>query len=299
MYDAIIVGGSYAGMAAAMPLVRARRKVAIIDAGERRNRFASHAHGVLALDGKPPGEIAGQAKAQLLAYPTLSWIEGRVQIAAKQGEHFVVSTQAGDHLEARRLVLATGVRDQLPPVPGLAERWGSLVFHCPYCHGYELGGGRVGVLASSEMSLHQALMLPDWGPTSLFLNGAFEPDEQQLMQLKTRGVALERQAVVRLAGQREAVLTLADGREETLAGLFVAPVIVQSGDIARQLGCEIIEGPIAPAVATDEMKQTSVTNVFACGDMARPVGNVTFAMADGATAGLGVHRSLMFEGLSG
>jgi thioredoxin reductase len=154
-YDVIVIGGSYAGMAGALQLVRGRRKVAVIDAGVRRNRFAAHSHGLLGQDGKSPAAIAEEAKAQLLEYPSLDWIDGVARSVEKTGDLFSVTTYQGE-LFAKRLLLATGVSDTLPAINGLQDRWGRSVFHCPYCHGYELNQGPLGVLAVSEASFHQA-----------------------------------------------------------------------------------------------------------------------------------------------
>ncbi len=296
MDDVIIVGGSYAGMAAALQLARGRRKVTVLDAGQPRNRFASRAHGVLGHDGKAPAEIAGDAKTQLLKYPSLTWRDGTAVFAEKTGEHFAVRTQQDEILTARRLVLATGVSDELPDIHGLAERWGQSVFHCPYCHGYELDNGPLGVLATSEASMHQALLIPDWGPTTFFTNGIFEPDEAQLKQLQARKVTIERERVAEVAGER-ATVKLRDGRVIELAGLFIASRIKPSSPLAEQLGCEFTEGPLGPYVNTNATKETSVPGVFACGDAARAAGSVTFAIADGALAGMAAHRSLIFAEL--
>jgi thioredoxin reductase/predicted methyltransferase len=293
MYDVIVVGGSYAGMAAALQLARGRRTVCVIDAGQRRNRFASTSHGVLGQDGTAPSEIAGNTKAQLLRYPTVAWRDGTVVLAEKNEDSFTVHMEQEEIVVARRLVLATGVTDELPAIPGLAERWGQSVFHCPYCHGYELDRGPLGVLATGEVSLHQALLIPEWGPTTFFTNGVFTPSDDQRKQLHARGVTLERELVTAITGSR-ATVQLQDGRSIALAGLFLASRVNAASPLAAQLGCEFADSPLGPSVKTDETKQTSVAGVFACGDAARAAGNVTFAIADGATAGLAAHRSLIF-----
>jgi len=292
MYDVIVIGGSYAGMAAALILGRARRKVAVLDTGLRRNRFAEASHGLLGQDGMAPEAIAGNAKEQLLKYPTVAWIDGAAVSAEKTGESFSVRLEGGDILSSKLLILATGVRDELPDVPGLAERWGKSVFHCPYCHGYELDQGPLGVLACGEISMHHALLIPEWGPTTLFLNGAFEPGEEQLNQLRERGVKIEREMVSEITGK--AGVKLEDGRTIELAGLFVASRTTPSSPLAEELGCEIAESPLGLYVGTNDMKETSVNGVLACGDLARAAGNVTFAISDGAMAGLSAHRSLVF-----
>ena len=292
MYDVIVIGGSYAGMAGALILARARRNVAVLDTGMRRNRFAEASHGLLGQDGMSPEAIAGNAKEQLLKYPTVNWINGAAISAERTGESFSVRMENGEILSAKKLILATGVRDELPDVPGLAERWGKSVFHCPYCHGYELDQGSLGVLACGEISMHHALLIPEWGPTTLFLNGAFEPDEEQLNQLRERGVKIERERVMEITGK--AGVKLEDGRTIELAGLFVASRTTPSNPLAEELGCEIAESPLGLYIGTNDMKETSVTGVFACGDVARAAGNVTFAISDGALAGLSAHKSLVF-----
>jgi thioredoxin reductase len=287
-----VIGGSYAGMSAALQLARARRKVAVVDAGLRRNRFAAESHGFLAQDGRPPGEIAAQARQQLLKYPNVHWIEEQAQTARRlDTEHFEVQC-GSQNLQARRLILATGVVDELPEVAGLAERWGRSVFHCPYCHGYELGGGAIGVLAASPLAQHHALMLPDWGRVTLFLNGNYTPDAEQLAALQRRGVEIEAVPVARLSGHADVVL--ADGRVRAMAGLFTQARTRMASTVAEQLGCAFEDGPTGPYIRTDGMQQTSVPGVFACGDAARAAGNVAISVGEGAMAGAAAHRSMMF-----
>lgn len=293
MFDAIVVGGSYAGLSAALQLARARRRVLVLDEGHRRNRFAARSHGFLGQDGRDPAEIAADARTQLLAYPNVTWLAERAHGAERRDDGFAVAGSAGVLHEARTMVLATGIKDGLPGIPGLAERWGRGVFHCPYCHGYELDQGKIGVLAVSEMSMHHALMLPDWGTTTFFVNGAFEPSSEQLAQLAARGVSVERERIRALEGAPVDVV-LADARRIALDGLFTATATEVSSPIAEQLGCEFADGPTGRYIRTDDMKATSVPGVFACGDAARAAGNVALAVGDGAMAGAAAHRKLMF-----
>ena len=291
-YDVIVIGGSYAGLSAALQLARARRRVLVVDAGVRRNRFASATHGFLTQDGSDPGEVAAEGRAQLMDYQTVDWLSASVESAAAADGGFAVSVPGREPLFGRGLVLATGVRDHLPDVPGLAERWGRRVFHCPYCHGYELQQGPVGVLATSPHSVHQALMLPDWGPTTFFLNGVLEPDREQAAALKARGVTIEPGRVERVAGEVLDVV-MQDGRAVPLQGLFLAPRSVLASPLAAQLGCELEEGPLGTFIRTDRTQATTVSGVFACGDAARMAGTVALAVADGAMAGVAAHRRLM------
>lgn len=291
--DAIVIGGSYAGLSAALQLARARQRVLVIDAGLRRNRFAKDSHGFLGQDGRAAADIAADGRAQLMAYRNVQWHEGVASHAAAKDNGFAVTTNHGQNFLARRLVLATGVVDELPDIEGLAERWGNSVFHCPYCHGYELNRGRIGVLATGEISLHHALMLPDWGQVTFFTNDTFMPDGAQLASLRARGVTLENRRVARIV--QRAIVELIDGATLELDGLFTASRTRMASPIAEQLGCVFEDGPLGPYLRTNEFKETSVAGVFACGDAARMAGSVALAVGDGALAGAAAHQSLIFR----
>jgi thioredoxin reductase len=291
-FDVVVIGGSYAGLSAATQLARARRRVLVIDAGQRRNRYARHSHGFLGQDGREAAAIAADGRAQLMKYPTVRWLEGTAAQAVQTAQGFRATLADGSAFSALRLVLATGVVDELPPVPGLAERWGGSAFHCPYCHGYELMEGAIGVLATGPLSIHHAMMLPDWGQVTFFLNGAFEPDEAQLAALTKRGVAIERAPVQAISGH--AAVELGDGRKLEMAGLFVLTRTHSGSPLAEQLGCAMEQGAIGLHVRTDAMKASSVAGMFVCGDAARMFGNVAMAVADGAIAGAAAHQSLIF-----
>jgi thioredoxin reductase len=291
MHDVIIVGGSYAGMAAALQLVRARKKVLIIDAGRRRNHAAAHAHGFLTQDGTDPAEIARIGREQVMAYPTLDWIDATANTVDGAKDNFTVTTGDGALHRARRIIFATGVSDTLSDVEGLAERWGRHVFHCPYCHGYELNRGRIGVVAVSPMSQHQAVLLTEWGDVTFLLNGVFEPSAEERADLERRGATIETGRIKRIEG--EADVRMEDGRLLAFAGLFTAPRNAPSTPVAEGLGCELEETPFGHQFKTD-MKQTNVPGAFACGDAAHAPHSLSLAVADGALAGAMVHRSLVF-----
>lgn len=292
-FDVIVVGGSYAGLSAALQLARARRRVLVIDAGQRRNRNAVSSHGFLTRDGSAAADIAMQGRAQLQAYPHVAWADATALAAAADGDRFRLTLADGGSVASHRLILATGVTDALPPIDGLAQRWGSSVFHCPYCHGYELDGGAIGVIATSGMSMHHALMLPDWGRVTFFLNGAFTPDAAQAAALAARGVTIEATPIARIDGTADVVLD--DGRRLVMAGLFVMSRTSMSSPLADQLGCLMDAGPLGDFVRTDAQKSTTIPGVFSCGDMAWAAGSVAFAVADGAMAGVAAHRSLIAE----
>lgn len=291
-HDVIVIGGSYAGMAAALQLLRARRRVLVIDAGQRRNRSADHSHGFLGQDGADPAEIAATARRQLEAYPTLTWIDGRAETATGQKDDFIVTAQDGAQHCGRRVLFATGVSDTLPAIDGLQDRWGVSVFLCPYCHGYELDRGRIAVIATGPMSLHQAQLLPEWGEVTLFTNEAVTLDDAARSDLEARGVTIEHTLIARIAGQADVVLS--DGRRLPFAGIFTASRNAPATPVAQSLGCALSETPFGTQIKTDDAKQTSVPGAFACGDAARLPHSLSLAVADGAWAGASLHRSLVW-----
>lgn len=300
MFDVIIIGGSFAGLSAALQLARTRRPIAVIDAGMPRNRFAARAHGVLAQDGKSGSAILAEARAQLAAYPNVSQLTGTVRQATPGSSGklaFSVSLDDGQLIAGRRLILATGVRDVLPQLPGVAERWGQTVLHYPYCHGYEIGGGPIGVLGRLPASVHQASLIADWGDVTLFTSGMPPLDDDALQLLARRNVALESTAVMAVEGNVPAIsgARLADGRLLPLRALFLAAPVQQASALAQQLGCVLEEGMMGPIVQVDAMKMTSVPGVHAAGDAARAMANITFAMADGVMAAVGAHHALIME----
>ena len=295
-HDAIIIGGSFAGLSAAMYIARARRSVCIIDTGSPRNRAAAHSHGFFTQDGSEPGAMLATARSQVAAYPTATFIEGEAISAAREPDGFSVRLATGEALESTRLVLAFGISDELPAIPGLAERWGRSVLHCPYCHGYEFSGQRLGVLNVSPMSLHQAMLIAEWGPTTLYLNGASRPDDASLAELQKRGVGIEPAPVRALHGEgaQLSAIELMDGRTSGVDALYLGPRTRLNSDIAQRLGCELDEGRFGRIIRTDDAKMTTVSGVYAAGDITRDAHNVTWASADGVTAGTAVHRSLIF-----
>lgn len=292
--DAVVIGGSFAGLSAALQLARARRTVAVIDDGAPRNRFAARSHGFFAQDGTPPLQLIAAARERVQAYPTVHFVRGRALRANRGGDGFSVALDDGRTLAARRLLLAIGVQDTFPDIDGLAPRWGASVLHCPYCHGYEEAGRRLGVLFAGPASVHHALLIKEWGPTTLLLNG--QPlDDAEAGRLRAHGIAIEPAAVQALEGpqlQLNAV-RFADGRSLPLDALFVAPRVRIGHELVDSLGCELIDGPFGPMLRVDEMKQTSVPGVYAAGDAAHLRHNATFASADGVLAGVSLHHSLI------
>lgn len=189
--DAIILGGGFAGLSAAIYLARARRSVRVIDVGATRNRFAAASHGFFGQDGSDSRAMIAAAQAQVAAYPSAEIITGEASVARAVVDGFEVVLSGGEVLTARKLVLAFGVSDVLPDLPGLRERWGVSVLHCPYCHGFEFADRRLGVLHKNETSAHHAALIAEWGPTTLYLDGRTLSAEARRM-LAARGVGRAR-----------------------------------------------------------------------------------------------------------
>lgn len=298
-YDVIIIGGSFAGLSAALYLARSRRSVCVIDAGLPRNRFASVSHGVLGQDGVDPQVMLATARAQVAAYPTVSFVQGQVH-TAQQGENgFSVTLDGGETLTSSKLVLAYGISDILPGISGVAERWGKSIIHCPYCHGYEFSDQRLGVLNTTPMSQHQTILIAEWGPTTYFLNGAEAPDTETVEELHRRGITIEPGPIKAIIGDdiHCADIQFEDGYIQEIDALFISPSNRFNTNIAEQLGCAIIDQPLGKVIEVDQMKMTTIEDVYAVGDIIRGAHNVTFSLGDGVMAAMAIHRSFVFVAL--
>jgi thioredoxin reductase len=294
-YDTIIVGGSFAGLTAALYLGRARRSTLVLDTHAPRNRFTAASHGLFAQDGSEPQAMLATMRAQVAAYSTVHFRDVMALDAVREDDGFKVVQGHGETATSATLLLAFGISDLLPELPGIAERWGRTVVHCPYCHGYEFSGKRLGVLNLSPMSVHQATLVPEWGPTTFFLNGG-AIDAEATASLRQRGVTIEPEPVESLVGEGAGLsaIRLQNGEERPLDALFIGPPNRLNSHMAEQLGCALEAGPLGSLITVDEMKATSVAGVYAAGDITRMGHAVTFACADGVAAAVAIHRSLVF-----
>ena len=295
-YDALIIGGSYAGLSGAMQIARSGRLLCILDSGLPRNRFAAHSHGFFGQDGLSPRQMIDGARAALKAYPNVSFVDARATTARREGQGFHVTLESGATLQAKKLLLAFGVVDLLPDMPGLVERWGRTVLHCPYCHGYEVRGQRLGVLNVLPQSAHQALLISDWGTVTFFLNGQPQPDALTLAKFNERGITVEPDAVAGLEGDAPVLsgVRLANGRLVPVEAVFLGTRVELASDLAAQIGCEFEESFQGRLLKMDASKQTSVPGVYAAGDITPRIANATMASADGVMAGAMLHQSLVF-----
>lgn len=290
--DVVIVGGAFAGLAAATYLGRARRRVLVIDAGKPRNRDAEEAHGYLGYDGRPPLSILDAAHRQIAAYPGVSLVEGKAVAAEALPGGFSVALDGGEVVTARKLILAHGLSDGLDPIPGMSERWGKSVLQCPYCHGFEFSGRRLGVLHGSSGSARQACLIASWGPTTLYLNGA-TLDEGDAALLAEHDVAVEPAKLTALVGEGTdlSAVRLEDGRDSPVEALYATSQSTLSSPIAEALGAAIDDGPL---IRTDDDQMTTVPGLYAAGDIANALHSISRAVADGALAAISAHRALVF-----
>lgn len=292
-HDALIIGGGFAGLSAANVLGRARRDVLVVDAGAPRNRFSSHAHNAIGHDGRAGADILADARAQLGAYPSVELKQGFVESVEARGDGFAATLADGGAIEARRIVLATGVADALPDIPGLAERWGQTVLHCPYCHGFEVAGGRIGVLAGNAHAAQHAALIAEWGEVTLFANGVALDDEARAFAA-SKGVRIvdDRVAAIEGVAPRIDAIRLESGGAIEVAALFIL-VQARLSPLAESLGCELEEAPFGSFVRVDALKRASPPGVFAAGDTARGMHAIALAAADGMMAGVALHKDLI------
>jgi len=294
-YDAVIVGGGTAGLSAAQMLGRARRRVLVVDAAAPRNRFAAHMHGVLGHDGRSPAELLRIGRAEAEAYG-VEFLRTTVTSIDDAGGRLSVAYDGGT-LSARGAVLTTGVVDDLPDVPGLREQWGRGVIHCPYCHGYEVAGRRLGVLATSPASLHQIELVRQWSDdVTAFTAGLGDVDDTVTARLAGRGIRLVDSIVTELRAEDDvvtAVLT-ADGTAHPIDALFTAPTPRLHLEYAANLDLAISPEP-GEGLRVDMRGATSHPRVFAAGNVATPFGNVPLSMGQGSMAGAGLNAALVME----
>ena len=295
MDDVIIVGGSFAGLTAASHLARARRKVTILDTNRPRNRYAKAAHNVLGWDGTSPFEIRKKALADVLAYPSVRHIEAEATGIGGVAGDFAIRTLGGEAFAAKRVLLSYGVNDSFPDIPGFAECWGQTVIHCPYCHGYEVAGGHLGLLYSSPNSLHATVLLKDWSDTiTLFTNGLDLPHGEEA-KLECRGVRIYEGKIERILhdrGQMRAVL-MASGKEVPLDAMLAHPQVRPSARLHEDIGAQTLDAPFGPHLKLNDEFETTVPGIFAAGDLAGPRHSINNAVYGGTIAGVGLHRSLL------
>ena len=305
-FDVVVIGGGAAGLSAALMLGRTRRSVAVVDAGQPRNSPASGVHGFITREGINPLDLVTAGRADVQLYGGII-VPGTVVDAVPTGDplhRFRTTLDDGTVLHSRRLLLTTGLTDVLPDLPGLRERWGQEVLHCPFCHGWEVRDQHIGILGTSPMSVHQALLFRQWSSNiTLFLNDTVEPTEEEWEHLAARGVTVVDGAVARVLnendGGRLSGVELTGGHVVPLEALAVAPRFVANTGIFASLGLTPVQHPmgVGEHLAVDEMGATGVDGVWAAGNVANLMLQVLPAAASGSMAAMAINNHLMAEEL--
>ncbi|MFV8185318.1 NAD(P)/FAD-dependent oxidoreductase [Streptomyces sp. AF1B] len=304
-YEVIVVGGGAAGLSAALVLGRARRRTLVVDAGEPRNAPAAHMQGYLSRDGMPPAEFLAIGREEIARYG-VELVRDRAVDASREGAHgdFAVTLAGGRTVRSRALVIATGLKDELPDVPGVAERFGRDVLHCPYCHGWEVRDQPFGVLATTPMSVHQALMVSQWSKdVTFFLHEVAEKElsDDDLRRLAAAGVKVVPGEVAALVVEDDRLtgVRLGDGSTHERSVLFVAPRPVPQNDLLVRLGAELQETPFGAYPVIDERGLTTVPGLWAAGNASGFAEQVINAASRGYRAGATINGELLMADLDG
>lgn len=296
--DVVVIGGGPAGLSAGLLLGRSRRRVVIADGNEPRNAQSHAAHSFLTRDGIAPGELRRIGREQLAAYPSIEVRNVDVTDARASGSGFAVTLSDGPELTARRLILATGVRDLLPDIDGLPERYGRSVFHCPYCDGWEQRDRPLAVFGEPATAEAFAMIVRHWSRDLILLTNGKPVESDAIGRLERIGVSVRTDRIAKLEGDGDSLarIHLSSGDVLEREGMFVRPAQQPRNELAQRLGCELIEDGMIPGlIRVDDTQQTSVSGVYAVGDVSTPMQQIAGAVASGATAGAMLNHALVAE----
>jgi thioredoxin reductase len=298
-WECIVVGAGAAGLSAALVLGRAQRRTLVIDAGEQSNLAAHGIGGLLGQDGRPAADFYAAGREELAAYPAVELRDGQVVGGERLDSGFVLELADGSRETARRVLLATGMEYRYPSLPGIAERWGRSVFHCPFCHGWEVRGRPLAVLDRGATGAQRAILLRAWSEeVTLLSDGPAELDAEQAGRLRAAGVAVDERPVAGLRGPEDTLtaVVFADGGEHPCHGLLVPVTLHQRSPLAEQLGATTVEARIAAdAVEIDASFHTNVPGLSAAGDATPHMPSVANAVAAGSSAAAMIVHGLMDE----
>lgn len=297
-FDVIIVGGSYAGLSAAMSLGRALRSVLIIDSGLPCNRQTPHSHNFITQDGEKPGVIAEKAKREVLKYDTVKFVTDLAVNGTKTDKGFEILTQSGKLFSAKKLIFATGLKDRMLNIEGFSECWGITVIHCPYCHGYEVKNQKTGILANGYGAFHLARLIRNWTKDlTIFTNGKSELTQEQTDEIKRHNISIVEKEITSLKHKNGVVeeIIFSDNSSFELEAIYSRPPFEQHCKIPELLGCELTELGL---IKVDGFQQTTVDNIFACGDSTNPVRAVSYAVSTGNNTGVFLNNAMTEEDFS-
>ncbi|HEX8270322.1 MAG TPA: NAD(P)/FAD-dependent oxidoreductase [Flavobacterium sp.] len=294
-YDVIIIGGSYAGLSAAMTLGRSLRSVLIIDAGTPCNQPADYAHNLIGYDGSSPASIRKKAKAQVLKYHSVTFMNGKAVALSGIENDFQVVTDTGLTVGAKKVLLATGVTDILPDIPGFAECWGKTAVHCPYCHGYEIASKKIGVLAHGDAGFEMVKLIRQWS-TKLFVlandNDDFDDEALDWMHEKKIPVIPARIKSIDHHNGGVSKVEFEDGTNIEVDAIYARTGVTQQMDIPLHMGCEFDSHGF---IIVDDNKKTNIPGMFAAGDNTTSTRTLSMAIAAGTVAGIHINKELVDE----
>jgi len=294
-FDIVIVGGSYAGLSAAMSLGRAIRKVLIIDSGSPCNIQTPHSHNFLTQDGATPAAIGESAKKQVLAYPTIRFLSDTVTSLTGEDNSFEILTEGNEKFAARKVLFATGVKDLMPDIPGFRESWGISVIHCPYCHGYEYKGQVTGILVNGETAFEFARLIRNWTDKLYILtHGAPTFDSETYQKINALGIKVIETEIKSIDHENGHIsgVVLQDGTIQYLEALYARIPFRQHCGIPEAIGCKMTD---MGHIQADDFQKTSIPGIFAAGDCTTPMRNVANSVGAGSKAGAFINHQLLIE----
>ena len=295
LFDVIIIGGSYAGLSAAMALGRSLRNVLVIDSGKPCNEQTPHSQNFLTQDGKTPKEISTVAKNQVEEYDTVQFYDGKAVSAQKIDFGFEIHTENRKKFNSKKLIVATGIIDEAPNIKGFQESWGISLIHCPYCHGYEYKGKKTGIIANGDKAFHVSSLVKNLtDDVTILTRGKAQFTAEQLEKLKNNQIDIIETEVSELKNENGYVKSLVfdDGKEIDFEAVYGAFPFQQHSDIPKDLGCEFTE---MGHIKTDMFQKTNVVGLFVCGDNSSMMRSVSNAVMTGNVAGAMVNAELTAE----
>ncbi|MDB5210435.1 MAG: FAD-dependent pyridine nucleotide-disulfide oxidoreductase [Sediminibacterium sp.] len=297
-FDVIIIGGSYAGLSAAMALGRALRNVLVIDSKNPCNKQTPYAHNFLTQDGRPPAELRALAKEQVARYDTIQFFDGTATTAGKTETGFEIRVASGETFRANKLVFATGIRDLHPNIEGFAECWGISVLHCPYCHGYEIANEPTGVLGNGDDGFEYSMLISNWtNDLTLFTNGPSTLTFSQASQLCKHSIKIVETCLDKLEHTNGHLsnIMMKDGYLHSQTALYARIPFEQHCQLPATLGCELTGESY---IKTDAMYKTTIAGIYACGDSVSCIRTIANAVAMGTITGMMLNKEMIMETLS-
>ena len=293
--DVIIIGGSYAGLSSAMALGRALRNVLIIDSGLPCNRQTPHSHNFITQDGEKPSAIAEKAKAQVLKYETIKFVNDLAVSGKKTENGFTITTKSGEEFTSKKVIFATGVKDIMPNIRGFSECWGISVIHCPYCHGYEVKNEKTGILANGNFAFHYAQLISNWTKDLIiFTNGKSTLTQEQTDKINKNKIPIIEKEIDLLQHENGNLkqIVFKDSSTAKLKAIYARTAFEQHCKIPEMLGCELTEEGL---IKVDSFQKTSLANVFSCGDNSSLMRSVANSVATGNNAGAILNNGMTEE----